>query len=119
MFKDTHHYHLVEVDKDHKLPELTGDLKESIKSLMNHPGFLYLLARHRHQRAAMETSLREGMQLTETQLRYIQAGVFWAGFFDRETRLLTQTAPKTAAPTPDEREQFEKIRQSIDLIGSE
>jgi hypothetical protein len=118
MFQDVHHYHTVEIDKDSKLPELTGDLRESIKALVNHPGFQYLLARFRHQKAAMETSLREGFNLTETQLRYIQAGTFWAGHFDREIKLLTQTAPKAQPVLDNEHEQFEKIRQSIDLIGS-
>jgi hypothetical protein len=118
MFQDVHHYHTIEIDKDHKLPELTGDLRESIKALVNHPGFQYLLARFRHQKAAMETSLREGFNLTDIQLRFLQAGTFWAAHFDREIKTLTQSAPKPAPPTPNEREQFEKIRQSIDLIGS-
>lgn len=117
MFKDMHHYHTVELDPAAKLPELTGDLKESIKALANHPGFQYLLTRFRHQKAAMNTSLQEGFNLPETQLRYIQAGVFWAGFFEREARLLTQTAPKSAPATNGEAEQFAKIRQAIDLIG--
>ena len=74
-----HHYHVIEFDKTTKLPELTGDLRESLKTLAIQPAFQYLMQRFRIKKAAMETTLREGFKLDEQQLRYCQAGIYWAG----------------------------------------
>ena len=118
MFKrDVHHYHVVEIEKGAKLPEITGDLRESLKALALHPGFVYLLQRFKFQKAAMETALREGMNLTETQLRYLQAGIFWAGQFDRDIATLTRDKAKSAPASTDQAAEFEKVRQSLEMIG--
>jgi hypothetical protein len=122
MFKDIHHdhhhYHIVEVEKGSKLPEITGDLRESIKALNNHPGFIYLMQRLRFQRTALETSLKEGLNLTEVQLRYIQAGIYWAGFIERDVLALTQSQPSTRPAVVDEEAEFKRMKASLDLIGA-
>lgn len=117
MFKDIHHYHVIELEKGSKLPELNGDLKESIKALVAHPGFNYLLQRLRFQKSAMETTLREGLNLTEIQLRYLQAGIYWASQLERDISTLTQTRPQ-AQPAPDNAAgEFERVRQNVELVG--
>lgn len=115
---EIHHHHVIEVPQGHKLPELNGDLKESLKALYNHPGFQYLLQRLRFQKAAMESTLREGINLTEIQLRYLQAGIFWASQLEKDISSLTQSRPTQREAFPDEATEFAKIRQGIELVGA-
>jgi len=117
--KEVHHYHIVEYEKGAKLPELTGDLKESLKSLALQPAFQYILQRFRVKKAAMEATLREGFKLDEQQLRYCQAGIFWAGEIERDIQLLTKEQSAQRAAHPDELVEFKRIAKSIELIGNE
>lgn len=114
-----HHYHIVEFDKNTKLPELTGDLRESLKTLSLQPAFQYLMQRFRIKKAAMETTLREGFKLDEQQLRYCQAGIYWSGEIERDIQLLTQEQPQRRPAKTDELEEFRKISRSINLVGQE
>lgn len=123
MFKDKeihhHHYHIVEVEKGTKLPELTGDLKESLKILPSQPAFNYILQRLRFQKAAMETTLREGINLTEVQLRYLQAGIFWSSQIEKDIHLLTQAPSLQRTAIPDEQVSFETLQRAVELVGQE
>lgn len=112
-----HHYHIVEVDRGTKLPELTNDLKESLKTLALTPAFQYIMQRFRAKKAAMETTLKEGFKLDETQLRYCQAGIYWAGEIERDLQTLTQEQRVQRTPLPDELSEFRKINRSIELVG--
>jgi hypothetical protein len=114
-----HVYHIVEFDKTTKLPELTGDLRESLKTLAILPAFQYLMQRFRVKKAAMETTLREGFKLDEQQLRYCQAGIYWAGEIERDIKLLTQEQPQRRPASVDEAEEFRKIARSITLVGQD
>lgn len=114
-----HVYHVVEFDKSTKLPELTGDLRESLKTLSLLPAFQYLMQRFRIKKAAMETTLREGFKLDEQQLRYCQAGIYWAGEIERDIKLLTQEQPSTRPASVDELEAFKRVAKAITLVGQE
>lgn len=114
-----HIYHVVEFDKQTKLPELTGDLRESLKTLALQPAFQYLMQRFRVKKAAMESTLREGFKLDEQQLRYCQAGIYWAGEIERDIKLLTQEQPQRRPAQVDELEEFRKVARSISLIGDD
>lgn len=115
--KTEHHYHVIEFDKSTKLPELTGDLRESLKTLALLPAFQYLMQRFRVKKAAMETTLREGFKLDEQQLRYCQAGIYWAGELERDIKLLTQEQPSTRLPVADELAAFKQVAKAITLVG--
>ena len=120
LFKEEiHHYHVIELDKQTRLPELTGDLRESLKSLALHPAFQYLIQRFRIKKSAMETTLREGFKLDEQQLRYCQAGIYWAGELERDIQLLTQDQPQRRPAKTDELAEFKKMAQAISLIGQD
>lgn len=112
-------FHVIEIDKATKLPELTGDLKESLKTLSLLPSFQYLIQRFRVKKAAMEASLREGFKLDTEQLRYLQAGIFWAGEIERDIKTLTQERTQSRPATEDEAAQFKRIADSISLIGQD
>ena len=110
--------HIVEIEKGTKLPELTGDLKESLRALQHSPAFQYILARLRHQGAALNNTLREGMQLTETQIRFLQAGLYWTSFIEKDFAKLTQTVPQARPATDSEAEQFREIQRNMELVGA-
>lgn len=115
--RDVHHYHVVEIDKATKLPELTNDLKESLRSLSHLPAFQYLMLRFRVKKAAMESTLREGFKLDEQQLRYCQAGIYWAGEIERDIKTLTQDLTTSRPAVPDELAEFKRVASTINLIG--
>jgi hypothetical protein len=110
--------HVVEVEKGTRLPELTGDLKESLKALQHSPAWNYMVARLRHQGAALNNTLKEGLQLTETQLRFLQAGLYWISFIEKDFAKLTQTVPQARPATDPEADQFRNIQQNVELIGA-
>jgi hypothetical protein len=114
-----HIYHVVELDKLTKLPELTGDLRETLKTLATNPAFQYLMQRFRVKKAAMETTLREGFKLDEQQLRYCQAGIYWSGELERDIQILTQEQPQRRPAHVDELEEFKKISRAITLVGQQ
>jgi len=117
--KEVIKYQIIEVEKGTKLPELTADLKESLKTLQFSPAFQYLIMRFRNQRAAMTAALQGGMNLTELQLRYLQAGIHWAGELERDITALTQASASTPRPSFDnEAEEFAKIKANLDLIDA-
>lgn len=111
--------HVIELDRDSKLPELTGDLREALRALALSPAFTYLMHRFRVKKAAMETTLREGFKLDEQQLRYCQAGIWWAGEIERDIKSLTQAPSQTRPAVRDELEEFKKIASAVQLVGQE
>lgn len=117
--KEVHHYHVIELDKSTKLPELTGDLRESLRALQLLPSFQYIMQRFRVKKAAMESTLREGFKLDEQQLRYCQAGIYWAGEIERDIKSLTQEQPQARPASNDELDEFKKIANSISLVGQD
>lgn len=120
MFKrDIHHYHVIELEKTAALPELTNDLKESLKALRHMPAFQYLLHRLRVKKAAVQNALNEGFQREDRELRYLQAGLFWLGDIDRDIRVLTQDASQPRPAAVDELAEFKRVAQSISLIGND
>jgi hypothetical protein len=114
-----HHYHVIEFDKSTKLPELTGDLRESLKTLALLPSFQYLMQRFRVKKAAMESTLREGFKLDEQQLRYCQAGIYWAGEIERDIKILTQDQTQPRPASVDELAAFKQVAKAITLVGQD
>lgn len=117
--EEVHHYHVVEFDRNTKLPELTGDLRESLKTLEVLPAFQYIMQRFRVKKAAMEATLREGFKLDEQQLRYCQSGIYWAGEIERDIQLLTQAQPTRRPASTDELAEFKNIARAIHLVGND
>lgn len=109
--------HVVEVEKGTKLPELTGDLKESLKALQHAPAFQYLLHRLRHQNAALMNTLKEGMQLTEIQMRFLQAGIYWTAYIEKDFAKLTQTVPQARPASDPEADLFRQIQGNMELVS--
>jgi len=101
------------------LPELTPDLKDSLRSLQFHPGFVYLLTRLRLERAQLRKCLEQGYQLEHGALRHLQAGVHYTGYIEDTLLSLTATpAPPKRDATLNELELFNKVRENLELVGA-
>lgn len=117
--KEVIKYQIVEVKEGSKLPEITSDLRESLKTLQYSPAFQYLMMRARFKKAGMRAQMDEGINLSETQLRYLQAGIYWAGDMERDINALTQVSASTPRPAFDnEADEFNKIHSSLELIDA-
>src|SRR6266404_3846709 len=93
--KQTNQYKIIEVEKPHSpLPELTQDVKESLKTLKYQPGYIYLMQRFNLQRAELERQLKFGFSLTEQQLHFLQAGIYHMGWIEEQIKTLTKEPRK-------------------------
>lgn len=119
MFTKTIHVdHLIEVEKSTKLPELTSELRDSLRALALSPAFQYLLLRFKLKGLGITNALREGLSLSETQIRILQAGAYWHDEISRDIQSLTQVQPVKRTPTDSEAELFAKVRTNLELVGT-
>lgn len=111
-------YILVEIEKASRLPEMNGDLKESLKALQYQPAFQYILHKLDVQKALVQKMLAEGYELDDKQLRYLQAGVYWLSHIKREMDSLSATPPQAQREASfDEASDFARINANLDLVG--
>jgi len=117
--KQTNQYKIIEVEKPHSpLPELTQDVKESLKTLKYQPGYIYLMQRFNLQRAELERQLKFGFSLTEQQLHFLQAGIYHMGWIEEQIKTLTKEPRKAEfIPSPDEIELFERHSAALEAVG--
>lgn len=109
---------VIELERTAELPQLTAELKDSLRTLQVHPGFHYLLQRFRMEKASLQHALHSGFNLTERELHHLQAGIHFAGWFDSELNRLTQIPRKAEREISlDERKLFDEVRSSLELIG--
>lgn len=111
-------YIVVELEKEIAPQEITSELRESAKTLQFHPAFSYIMHRIKAEKAMLQKYLHEGFTLPEQQLHHLQAGIYYLEFLDRELRKLTSMPSSISREaTSLEREEFEKIRANLDLVG--
>lgn len=97
-------------------PVLNDEMRASISSLIHHPGFNYLLHRARYVKAYLKRQLEEGRHDNLNQVNYLQAGIYWASFWEREMLSKSQPVKPPAVATDFEREAFETARAALDVV---
>lgn len=113
-------YKVVEIERETKLPPVTADLRESLKTLQYHPGFQYLIHKMKYEKAALAKYLHEGFNLTEKELHHLQAGIHYIGWIEAELgRLAAAPVSVVRSAAQEEREVFDRMRSSIELIGND
>lgn len=113
-------YKVVEIEREAKLPPVTADLRESIKTLQYHPGFQYLIHKMRYEKASLAKYLHEGFNLSEKELHHLQAGIHYIGWIEGElARLSAAPASVVRSAAQEEREVFDRMRSSLELIGND
>lgn len=110
---------ILEVEKGTKLEPVTSELRESLTTLQYQPAFQYLINKMRVQKAQVQKYLNEGFEVSEKELRYAQAGIFWLKWIEDEVNRLTKAPVNQARPAMDqELEEFNKIAANLDVIGA-
>jgi len=113
-------HRVVEVEKGTRLPELTTEVKESLKSLQYHPGFQYLQAKLRLERATLQRYLHEGFTLTEGQLHHLQGGIHYLGYLESELAKHLKADIRTVrTATSNEVEHLDKFISNLETVGDE
>lgn len=110
-------YRVLEVEGAVKLPELTLELKDSLRVLQSHSGFQYMLTRLKLEQANLKKYLHEGFQLSEQEMHHLQAGIHYTGWLEREIARLTSVPRKVeSAISSEDHKLFEEVRSSLDII---
>jgi hypothetical protein len=109
---------VLEIEKT-ALPPLDSASAASVVSLQSHPGFQYLLAKLRVQRAALKHALETQRQKELKDFEFLQSGANWCNWLqvqlDEAVKLTQQPKPRNA--TAYEREAFEQLRSQLDVVG--
>lgn len=110
-------YRTLELSKPVHLAPVTPELKDSLRALQLHPGFQYLMSRLSLEQANVKKFLEEGFKATETELRFLQAGVYYTGWLQREIERLTSVPrPAAQALEIDDQQLFEEINSQMEVI---
>jgi hypothetical protein len=111
-------YKVIEVEKPRVLPALSSDeVKAMLATLPSNPGFQYILARLKMQRAVIEDALKFTKQETKEDYQWLQAGIFWAGWVEAEMNRLTSRAASIEADTTDfERDAFQQVDKMLERV---
>jgi hypothetical protein len=111
---------VVEVDKPRDLKTFNdADVKESVVSLQSHPGFLYLLAKLRFQRNALESHLKRQKQETMQEVDFLKSGIAWAGWLEDQlnTAIKFRTVKPPQEAEAEEIELFNQLSKMLTQVG--
>ncbi len=116
-------YVVVEVEKPfQKIPPLTQDLKDSIHALSLTPAFQYILAKARLEKAFLQRQLQEIRHDEVNSVNFLQNGIYWAGWLERQLKLSAQTGKDEVISqydllTGQDDAAVREIENSITLVG--
>jgi hypothetical protein len=105
--------------KDPRRPEaMSHEMKEMLKTLQLNPAFQYLLNRFQVAKAAARAKLDTDFSLTEQQMHFLQAGIYWAGFIENDLAHLTAEPRRVEhKASQEDLEMFRDIEASIEMVG--
>ena len=113
-------YKIIEVERPRTSPsEDLPELREGLKALGANPYFAWMLGRLKAQRNFLETRLKESRFDKIEDVSFVQGGVFWTGWLEREVERLT-VAPPRPELTPEEQEieAFRQIDALLERVGT-
>jgi hypothetical protein len=108
-------YYAVPVDNP-KEYQLTDELRGSIAALAHNPGFQYLLNRAKVVKAYLQRQLAEGKHESMRDVQYLQAGIYWADFWQKELSKNSQPVKPPEAVSSDT-EAFEAAKAALEVVG--
>lgn len=111
-------YRVVEVPAGRTPRKWTKETRDSVATLMHHPGFLALVERLALQRSMLESKLAREYRKDLRENDWLQAGVFWLDYISTVMDQATAT-PRTAQrdAMEEELEAFKAIDATIERIG--
>jgi len=119
VFLDRVAWRVVEVERPRPLHQLDPEAQKSVVALAAHPGFLYLMAKLRLQRHAMEEQLRSARHSSMRDVEFLQSGIHWCDWLHSQLQRATMEYDRPSQPaTPPETEAFEEIRRMTEMVGA-
>ena len=113
-------YRIVEIERPRAQTQaLDGpELREGLRALAGNPFFKAITARLRTQRYALESRLKEARFDKIEDVSFVQSGVFWTGWLEREIARLTAEPQKPElTPEQQELEAFQAIDALLVRVG--
>lgn len=109
----------VEVPQPLPLGALTNEAKDSLVSLQAHPGFQYLLAKLKLEKAVLETKLKRARHKDMRDVEFIQSGIFWAEWLEMQVaKLVTKSNPTMLSkPTLSEEALIREMQAAVETVG--
>lgn len=79
-------YHIIELEKPRPITDLTKakDSDSAVASLAGHPGWDYLLAKFKIQKALLERTLHSEPPTDINRIMHLQQGIYWTGWLDAQ-----------------------------------
>ena len=112
-------YKIVEIERPRPLSQLDPEAERSVVTLQSHPGFIYLLAKLRLQRHALEAKLKADRHSTLADVEWIQSGIFWCSWLEGQLERSVMNAKPSEQPTfPIEEAAFQEIARLTELVGT-
>ena len=112
-------YLIVEVEKPREVGMLDPEMAASVASLKQHPGFLYLLAKLRYQKAQLTAHLVRSRQTTLSDVDFIKSGIAWTGWLEEQLERSSkiQTERPQTPPLEAEEAAFREVSKMLEVIG--
>lgn len=121
-FKDRSKYRIVEIKKPRLANVEDEELRASLRALGNMPSFNFLLDRAKTQSSLLESRLKTTRfdESKIAEIAWLQAGIFWLNWIERDHALLTKQPPKPELPATDQELQaFRQIDALLERVGIE
>ncbi len=112
-------YLIVEVDKPREVGLLDKEMAASVASLREHPGFLYLLAKLRYQRAMLRAHLERTHQTSISEVDFVKSGINWCGWLEEQLAKAAKIETERPQLPPMEAEElaFQEVSKMLEVIG--
>jgi hypothetical protein len=102
------------------MTEMTPANREGMRALSANPFMQIILERLALERLRLEGALKNTRFSKVEDVNFVQSGVFWTGWLERElARLSEAPAPPTLDPTRLEEEAFKEIDSLLVRVGVE
>jgi hypothetical protein len=114
-------FKIVELERVPNVPELNNTNAAAVAALRDHPGFQYLLAKLRLQKALLQTTLSTKRQASLRDVEFLQSGIVWCGWLEDQVSKAVgiQNRPQARPARVPEIEAFEQLQRLIDVVGVE
>jgi hypothetical protein len=112
---------VVEVERPRPLTDLKKmkDGEAAVASLEGNPGFQYLLAKFKIQRALLERTLRTQPPTDLVAICNLQQGIFWCGWLeDQLTQSKSRLERNSQQTTAEELKLFKEIHSAMTMVGA-
>jgi hypothetical protein len=112
-------YRIIELPQARTHSGWTKETKESVATLVAHPGFVALMDKLKLQKATLANHLTSTYHKDLRQVDHLQAGVFWLTWVEAVVmKATTNGSPAYITPEQEELEAFKAIDATITRLGN-